>query len=71
MVGDTAIPHQLPGIQVSIWEAKDATAVFDKTEIVHFSHWVTMLLTDPSAGVPVFQDVAVQYFALFCFCGFF
>ena len=36
-VSITAIPHQLPGIQVSIWEAKDATGVYSKTEKVHFS----------------------------------
>lgn len=36
MVNIVAIPHQLPHIQVSIWEAKDASIIYSKTETMHF-----------------------------------
>lgn len=59
MVSTAATPHQLPGIQVSIWEAKDASTVYSKTERTHFSPLGdNVFLTDPKARVSVLEDIA-------------
>lgn len=37
IVNISNIPHQCPGIQAGIWEAKDAAVIGCKTEVMHFS----------------------------------